>query len=81
MRFAAPVIAAVLITNVALAVLGRAAPQLNILSVSFPIQIAVGLLTLIASLPAIARFFGGWSGVYDGMLSVVARGFMAVAIR
>ncbi len=80
-RFAAPVIATVLITNVALAVLGRAAPQLNILSVSFPIQIAVGLLTLIASLPAIARFFGGWSGVYDGMLSVVARGFTAVAIR
>jgi len=80
-RFAAPVIAAVLIANVALAVLGRAAPQLNILSVAFPVQIALGLTTLIASLPAIARFFGGWSGVYDGMLNTIARGFSAVAVR
>ena len=80
-RFAAPVIAAVLVANVALAVLGRAAPQLNILSVAFPVQIALGLVTLIAALPAIARFFGGWSGVYDGMLSTIARGFTAVAVR
>ena len=78
-RFAAPVIAAVLLTNVALAVLGRAAPQLNVLWVSFPVQIAVGLLALIAALPGIGRFFGGWTGAYEGMLDHVARGFSAVA--
>ena len=80
-RFAAPVIAVVLIANVALAVLGRAAPQLNILAVAFPVQIALGLVTLIASLPAYGRFFGGWTGVYDGMLNTIARGFTAAAVR
>lgn len=73
-RFAAPVITAVLIANVALAVLGRAAPQLNILTVAFPLQITIGLFALLAALPAMARFFEGWSGTYDGMMSHVARG-------
>ncbi len=36
LQFAAPVLATVMIGNVALAVLSRAAPQLNILSVAFP---------------------------------------------
>ncbi len=78
-RFAAPVIAVVLIANVALAVLGRAAPQLNVLTVSFPVQITLGLFTLVAALPAIGRFFGGWQGISDGMLSTIAHGFHAVA--
>jgi flagellar biosynthetic protein FliR len=73
-RFAAPVIAAVLIANVALAVLGRAAPQLNVLTVAFPLQITIGLFALLAALPAMARFFEGWSGTYDGMMIHVARG-------
>jgi flagellar biosynthetic protein FliR len=80
-RFAAPVVAAVLIANVALAVLGRAAPQLNILWVSFPVQIAIGLFALVAAIPAIGRFFGGWVGVYDGFLSHVAGGFAAAPLR
>lgn len=71
LRFAAPVIAAVLIGNVALAVLGRAAPQLNILGVAFPVQIAIGLFTLAASLPFIATWFTGWQSAYTTMLSHV----------
>lgn len=73
-RFAAPVIAAVMIANVALAVLGRAAPQLNVLTVAFPLQITIGLFALLAALPAMARFFEGWTGTYDGMMTHVARG-------
>jgi len=69
MRFAAPVIATVLIANVALAVLGRAAPQLNILSVAFPLQIGVGLFAFAASIPLIATYFGGWAGEYDAVLT------------
>jgi flagellar biosynthetic protein FliR len=74
-RFAAPVIAVILIVNVALAVMGRAAPQLNVLSVAFPIQIAVGLFALAAALPAMAAFFGGWDSVYHGMVSRAVGGF------
>jgi flagellar biosynthesis protein FliR len=69
LRFAGPVVAVVLIANAALAVLGRAAPQLNVLQVAFPVQIGVGLLALTASIPLIATFFNGWAGEYDGLLT------------
>jgi flagellar biosynthetic protein FliR len=69
LRFAAPVIAVVLIANVSLAILSRAAPQLNILSVAFPIQIGVGLLTFAATIPVIAMFFNGWTGTYESILT------------
>lgn len=78
LRFAAPVIAAVMIANASLAILSRAAPQLNILSVAFPIQIAVGLFALAAALPLIAVFFTNWATPYDGMLTHV---FGALAAR
>lgn len=77
-RFAAPVVAAVMIANASLAILGRAAPQLNILSVAFPIQIAVGLFAFAAALPLIAVFFTTWAMPYDGMLTHV---FNALAGR
>jgi flagellar biosynthesis protein FliR len=54
-QFAAPVVAAILVMNIALAVLGRAAPKLQIMSIAFPLQIAVGLLTLAGSLALIVR--------------------------
>lgn len=71
LRFAAPIIVVVMLANLALGVLSRAAPQMNILAVAFPIQIGLGLLALFASLPLIATFFGGWSGVYEGVISHV----------
>ncbi len=78
LQFAAPVIATVLVANTALAILGRAAPSLNILSVAFPIQIGIGLLALGASIPFIGAFYHGWSGVYtntlDRVFSALARG-------
>jgi flagellar biosynthetic protein FliR len=71
LQFAAPIIAAVLVANTALAILGRAAPQLNILSVAFPIQIGVGLFALGASVPFIGAFYHGWSGVYTNTVDRV----------
>jgi flagellar biosynthesis protein FliR len=69
LRFAAPVITAVLITNAALAVLTRAAPQLQILGIAFPLQVGIGLLTLAAALPLMATVFMGWDVQYDAMLT------------
>lgn len=51
LHMALPVIAALLVTNVALGVMTRAAPQLNLFSIGFPITISVGLIVLIVSLP------------------------------
>jgi flagellar biosynthetic protein FliR len=63
-QFAAPVVATILIVNTALAIFGRAAPQLNLLSVAFPIQIGVGLFALAAAIPFIGAFYAGWSTMY-----------------
>ena len=69
LRFAAPVIAAVLVANLALAVLGRAAPTINLLALAFPVQILVGLLALAAALPLIAAWLAGWPAGFDGTLT------------
>ncbi len=53
LHMAMPVIAALLVTNVALGVMTRAAPQLNLFSIGFPITITVGLLVLVISMPAV----------------------------
>ena len=50
LSLALPVIAALLITNLALGVLNRAAPQLNIFAVGFPITLLVGMLAAIFSM-------------------------------
>lgn len=41
-----PIVAALLITNIALGILTRAAPQLNLFGIGFPITIGVGFLML-----------------------------------
>ena len=71
LQFASPVIMVVMLANLALGVLSRAAPAMNILAVAFPIQIGLGLLALFASIPLIATFFTGWDAVYDGVVSPV----------
>jgi len=64
LRMAAPVIAAVTIGNVALGVLARTVPQMNILMTAFPLQIGIGLLMLAATLPLVAWLVMGWPGQY-----------------
>jgi flagellar biosynthetic protein FliR len=81
LRFAAPVVALVLIGNVALAVLSRAAPQLNILSLAFPVQIGLGLFTFAAALPMISLWFQGWDLAYDGVLTRLFQSFAGGGAR
>jgi flagellar biosynthetic protein FliR len=71
LRFAAPVIAASMIGNAALGLLTRVAPQLNVLSIAFPIQIVVGLSATIATLAFVATWMTGWTGHYAGALEGV----------
>lgn len=53
-QLALPVVAGLLIVNVALGILTRAAPQLNLFGVGFPVTLAVGFLMLALSLPYMA---------------------------
>jgi flagellar biosynthetic protein FliR len=50
-KIAAPVAIALFVTNVALALATRVAPQINVFAVGFPLQIGVGLLGLLVSIP------------------------------
>ncbi len=49
-----PIVAALLINNIALGVLTRAAPQLNIFGIGFPIAIGVGFIMIALTLPYLA---------------------------
>lgn len=68
LRFAAPVVAVLLIVNVGLGILARTVPQLNLLMLAFPVQIGLGLLALILSLPLLSGVFGSWPVLYEGLL-------------
>lgn len=58
---AMPVVAALLTVNLALAALTRAAPQLNVFAIGFPITLTVGFSALLLTLPWLTP-------VVDGML-------------
>jgi flagellar biosynthetic protein FliR len=70
-QLALPVVAALLITNIALGILTRAAPQLNLFGVGFPITLSVGFLMLALTVPYLAvpleRLFAEAFGVMREM--------------
>lgn len=49
-----PIVAALLITNIALGILTRAAPQLNLFGIGFPVTIGVGFIMIGLTLPYLA---------------------------
>lgn len=51
LKFAAPVMIAVLFMNITMAVIGRAVPQINVLITSLPVNILVGLIIFLTALP------------------------------
>lgn len=53
---ALPVLGAMLVSNIALGLLARVAPQLNVLAIGFPVTLLVGFMILLASLPFILQF-------------------------
>lgn len=72
-----PVVAALLITNIALAVLTRAAPQLNIFAVGFPVTATVGMVVMIVSLSTLSPVL---QDLYDqgfNLLAIFMKGFPA----
>lgn len=66
LKFAMPVILIVFIINIALAMIGRAAPQLNVFLESFPLRILGGMAVLMGGLPLMVRL---WMQMFEGMQS------------
>jgi flagellar biosynthetic protein FliR len=58
---AMPAVAALLIVNCSLGVITRAAPQLNIFAIGFPLMLLLGLLILWASMANVLPNFETYS--------------------
>jgi len=56
-KFAAPVLVAIFLNNVALGILARVMPQMNIFTISFSLNIGVGLVVLMTTAPVIIYVF------------------------
>jgi flagellar biosynthesis protein FliR len=57
LAIALPGVTALLIVNIAFGVMSRAAPQLNLFAVGFPISLVFGLLIVLAGLPSMQSTF------------------------
>ncbi len=54
-QIAAPALGALFITQVALGLLARVAPQMNVFMLSFPLNIAIGISIFVVALPYVVR--------------------------
>ncbi len=61
-QIALPVFGALVLTDIAMALVNRTVPQMNALVVGFPIKIGVGLLVMGASMPMMVAFLGATMG-------------------
>jgi flagellar biosynthetic protein FliR len=57
MKIAAPVVATLFVSSIALAMIARIMPQMNVWMVGMPMKIALGVLTLMYSLPMMWQAF------------------------
>lgn len=52
-KIAAPVLVAVFLINIAMGIIGKAVPQINVLVTSMPVNFMAGLMIMIVSIPAL----------------------------
>jgi flagellar biosynthetic protein FliR len=61
-KLAAPVITALFLTSLALGIIARTVPQMNVFIVGFPLKIGVGMAMIMFSIPlfqmVLIKFFG-----------------------
>ena len=70
---ALPAVAALLLVNLGMGIITRAAPQLNIFAVGFPITILLGFILMWLSLPAVLDLFGDLLGEGFGLVMRMLR--------
>jgi flagellar biosynthetic protein FliR len=60
LQVSAPVVLGLMLSSIILGIVNRSIPQMNVFIVGQPLQLFLGLLLLIFSLPALAEFVAGW---------------------
>jgi flagellar biosynthetic protein FliR len=58
-KMCAPIIGAILITNIAMGVLGRAVPQINVLVTSMPVTLMLGFVLMFICIPLLVMEMNG----------------------
>lgn len=64
LKVAVPITSVLLMTDIALGIMGRTAPQMNIFMLGFPFKIMLGLVSLAVLLPLLGSVF---SSIFDQM--------------
>jgi flagellar biosynthetic protein FliR len=70
LKLAAPILAAFLVLMVILAVLARIMPDMNILFISLPLRVGMGLLLMVIFLPFIHSFVSEFAAFMGKLLPV-----------
>lgn len=69
LKIGAPVVGAIFLTDVALGILARTVPQLNVLVLGYPVKMAVGFLAVIVVLPMTFVVMGGlFTGLHHDII-------------
>ncbi|MEW6056951.1 MAG: flagellar biosynthetic protein FliR [Bdellovibrionota bacterium] len=63
-KLCAPILVVILLLNLAMGIMARAVPHMNVLAVSFSVNILVGLLVVLVSLPGFLSLVGSTFDVY-----------------
>ena len=71
---ALPAVAALLLVNIAFGVMTRAAPQLNVFAVGFPVTLLLGLVVLVMSMPDLPSQLVRLSDAAFGLMGKLAGG-------
>lgn len=74
LRVSAPVVIGLLLSDIVLGVMSRAIPQMNVFSVAMPVQLALGLLLLFLTLPAMVWFCADYVGAFGHQLALFSEG-------
>lgn len=72
-KIAAPILASLFLVDLALALISRAAPQMNVLMVGFPLKIGVGFLFMTMVLTALTHFVGDYIAELGPMFTLVLK--------
>lgn len=70
-KIAAPIIVAIFLVHIALSLLARIAPQVNIFALSMHVKIVVGLLVLLGTAPLVVLVMKNALGWFDDQLSTL----------
>jgi flagellar biosynthetic protein FliR len=74
LKLAAPILGAIFLSNMAMGIIGRAVPQINVLVTSWPINVLLGLAVLFVTIPLYMVIMGenlNWSA--ENLFSILKK--------